>query len=137
MRNRDEPLILKLLAAWYDRVRDDIDPPYPYDETTGEVRLPLEIQVELRDLLREDNKPAAVKRVAELTGAGLRGAKDYVDALDVTPNAAQMDAIDLPPDVDAEVRDLVNAGRTIEAIKRIREASDAGLAAAKAYVERL
>jgi len=30
---------------------------------------------------RIGNKPAAVKRVAELTGAGLRMSKDFVDGL--------------------------------------------------------
>ena len=36
---------------------------------------------EIRDLARE-NKIAAIKRVRELTGAGLKEAKEYVDRLD-------------------------------------------------------
>ena len=44
------------------------------------VMLDLAAEEQVRDLARE-NKIAAIKRVRELTGAGLREAKEYVDRL--------------------------------------------------------
>jgi hypothetical protein len=44
---------------------------------------------------------------------------------------------DLPPEIAAEARALLAAGRKIEAIKRIRAATGLGLAEAKQLVERM
>jgi ribosomal protein L7/L12 len=43
--------------------------------------LPDDVIADLKFFLLVGNKPAAVKRVAELTGAGLRMSKDFVDTL--------------------------------------------------------
>lgn len=75
--HREHPL----LEDAFERVREPAVPKYPYDEETNTIDLPEEIDEELRDLLREGNKPADVKRVTRLTGAGLRLSKDYVDDL--------------------------------------------------------
>jgi ribosomal protein L7/L12 len=45
------------------------------------IRLPDEVVADLKFLLLSGNKVEAVKRVAELTDAGLRISKDYVDGL--------------------------------------------------------
>ena len=45
------------------------------------IRLPPDIEDELRVLVQMGKKVEAVKRVTELTGAGLRVSKDYVDGL--------------------------------------------------------
>ena len=56
-------------------------PAYPFDPKTNTIHLPPEIDKELKSLLQAGHKIAAVKRVTELTGAGLRISKDYVDDL--------------------------------------------------------
>lgn len=72
---------LNLLEKLYEQERPKIKPVYPYDPKTNTVRLPPEIVQELKSFLLAGNKAAAVKRVTELTGAGLRVSKDYVDGL--------------------------------------------------------
>jgi ribosomal protein L7/L12 len=56
-------------------------PPYPYDKRTDTIKLPSNIESEVRALLKSQGKPGAMKRVMELTGAGLKVSKDYVDSL--------------------------------------------------------
>ncbi len=56
-------------------------PPYPYDHRTHTITLPASVAHETFHLAREAGKAEAVKQVMELTGAGLKVAKDYVDAL--------------------------------------------------------
>ncbi len=72
---------MKTLAELYQQERPKIKPAYPYNQKKNEIHLPDEIVADLKFLLSAGNKVAAVKRVAELTGAGLRLSKDYVDAL--------------------------------------------------------
>ena len=79
--NVPEPPILKILADLYEQQRPRIKPVYPLDPKANTIHLPPEIVQELQTLVRTGHKPAALKRVAELTGAGLRLAKDFVDAL--------------------------------------------------------
>jgi hypothetical protein len=43
----------------------------------------------------------------------------------------------IPPDVVGELRQLIAEGQKIQAIKRLRELTDCGLAEAKDWVERL
>jgi hypothetical protein len=72
---------LALLEELYERVRKPVIPLYPYNQATGLIKLPVKIDKELRDLVTAGKKPEAVKRVSQLTGAGLRLSKDYVDSL--------------------------------------------------------
>ena len=81
MKKKSEPSILKALEDLYAKERKKIVPPYPFDKKTGKIELPEEVIADLKFFLLVGNKPAAVKRVAELTGAGLRLSKDYVDGL--------------------------------------------------------
>ncbi len=56
-------------------------PTYPYDPVTGQILLPDPIKEELRRMIARGEKIEAMKRVLELTGAGLKISKDYVDEL--------------------------------------------------------
>jgi len=75
------PLLDELEALYAQTHKRTSPPPYPYDEQRGVIRLPQGVVEEIRQMVRSGDVPAAVKRVAELTGAGLRVAKDYVDTL--------------------------------------------------------
>jgi ribosomal protein L7/L12 len=81
MPKKSEPPILKALEDLYEKERKKIIPLYPFDKKTGKIELPEDVIADLKFFLPVGNKPAAVKRVAELTGAGLRMSKDYVDDL--------------------------------------------------------
>lgn len=78
---KSELPLLKTLADHYEQHRPKIKPVYPFDPKTNTIHLPPEIDKELKSLLQASDKIAAVKRVADLTGAGLRMSKDYVDDL--------------------------------------------------------
>jgi len=56
-------------------------PTYPYDKRTDTIKLPSEIEQEIRQLVQSGKKVEAVQRVLHLTGAGLKISKDYVDSL--------------------------------------------------------
>ena len=63
------------------RTNEKSAPPYPYDEKLG-IQLPPEIEQEIKGLVKSGRKVEAVQRVFNLTRAGLKNAKDYVDRLD-------------------------------------------------------
>ena len=81
MTKRTDPPILKALNELYEKHRKKVKPLYPYDEKTNTIHLPDDIVVDLKFLILAGNKIEALKRVAELTGAGLRVLKDYLDNL--------------------------------------------------------
>ena len=70
-----------LLEVAFRFARPKVTPVYPYDPQSKTIRLPIEIERELRRLVAAGNTVEAVKRVTRLTGAGLRVSKDYVDGL--------------------------------------------------------
>ena len=72
---------LWILEKAFDLTRKKVTPLYSYDKTTNTIRLPPDVEHELFHLAASGDKVEAVKRVTRLTGAGLRAAKDYVDAL--------------------------------------------------------
>jgi hypothetical protein len=78
---RAEPPILAMLEAAFAKFRKKVKPLFPYDAKTEVIRLPQHIEEELRHLVLTSKPVEAVKRVTELTGAGLRVSKDYVDNL--------------------------------------------------------
>ena len=55
--------------------------PYPYDELNGLIKIPRHVENELKVLAKNGKKPEAMKQVMDLTGVGLRAAKDYIDSL--------------------------------------------------------
>jgi ribosomal protein L7/L12 len=81
MPKKSDPPILKVLDELYEKHRKKIKPLYPYDKKTNAIRLPDEVVADLKFLIVAGNKVEALKRVAQLTGAGLRVSKDYVDDL--------------------------------------------------------
>jgi len=92
---------------------------------------------EVRRLAFQGQKIQAIKVYRELTGAGLKEAKDYVDALE---SGGQPAAISSAPPADAglaEVHALARQGQKIQAIKVYRELTGAGLKEAKDYVDAL
>ncbi len=93
----------------------------------------------VRRLLAAGDKISAIKQYRELTGLGLKEAKEAVDAMEagrVLPMPAAPARISgLDPATDAEIRRLVASGELIEAIKRYRALSGAGLKEAKDAIE--
>ena len=71
----------KAIEELYEKERKKIVPLYPFDKKTGKIELPEDVIADLKFFLLVGNKPAAVKRVVELTGAGLRVSKEFVDGL--------------------------------------------------------
>jgi ribosomal protein L7/L12 len=92
---------------------------------------------EIRDLLARGKKIQAIKRVRELTGMGLKEAKDYVDALPHAPPLGRLllvrSAQPIGHEVEQEARRLLDDGGKIAAIKRVRELTGMGLKEAKDY----
>ena len=78
---RAEPPILAMLEEAFAKFRKKVKPPFPYDAKTQVIRLPHTIEAELRHLILTGKKVEAFRLVTELTGAGLRVSKDYVDSL--------------------------------------------------------
>lgn len=101
---------------------------------------------EVLDALTNGQKINAIKRVRQLTGLGLREAKDFVDALergDIVVRDGPVVRPPQPPDTaapgdafyDPEVQEYLAQGRKIDAIKRVRELTRLGLKEAKDLVE--
>ena len=81
IKKRKHPLLLlKQLDTLYQLKKEQSQkPPYPYDEKRGIIRIPRSVEEELKQLARNGNKPQAIKKVSELTGASLIISKDYID----------------------------------------------------------
>jgi len=96
---------------------------------------------EVSALLAGGNKIEAIRRVRELTGLGLKEAKDYVESMPAGRTLPPLPAAGLSRPADqgslAEVHALAAQGQKIEAIKRYRELTGVGLKEAKDYVDRL
>jgi large subunit ribosomal protein L7/L12 len=84
-------------------------------------------------LLAHGRTIEAIKLYRDITGAGLKEAKDAVEALErggVPPSRSAASSGD-----DAEILELMRAGHKIRAIKLYRDKTGAGLADAKNAVE--
>jgi ribosomal protein L7/L12/DNA-binding beta-propeller fold protein YncE len=99
---------------------------------------------EIIELVHEGEKIDAIKLFRETFGTGLKESKDAVEALERGENidltsfsvqsrtgAVQAD----PVDMAMRIRELLDAGKKIEAIKVYREAAGAGLKESKDVVE--
>jgi ribosomal protein L7/L12 len=80
-RENPHPLLDKIEQLFELQRKPNPAPPYPYDEKQSLIRIPEEIEQQLRKLVQSGQKVEAVKQVTQLTGAGLRVSKDYVDSL--------------------------------------------------------
>lgn len=87
---------------------------------------------EVRASLANGRKIEAIKIYRELTGVGLKEAKEAVEAMMASPSAAAVPSsnADLEP-----VRALMAKGKKIDAIKLYRELKGVGLKEAKDAVE--
>lgn len=90
---------------------------------------------ELRALVQQGRTIEAIKLFREQTGAGLKEAKDIIDAMLADPHL-RVPARDAS-DIEAELLRLLTQGEKIAAIKRYREWTGAGLKDAKDAVEAL
>ena len=119
-----------------------------------EVEIPAHLQSELMTMMQQGQKIAAIKRLREKTGAGLKEAKEAVERMergepamvrlvdwDSAPSPVAAGRPDSQPalvqDLHDEIADLLASGRKIEAIKRWREATGVGLKQAKEAVDQL
>ncbi|QDV35665.1 ribosomal protein L7/L12 [Tautonia plasticadhaerens] len=96
---------------------------------------PEDLKRQVRDLLDQGSKIEAIKVYRERTGAGLKEAKDAVEAFERGDPGLMPGGIEGP--LEGELLDLLRNGRKIEAIKRYREATGVGLKEAKDAVEAL
>lgn len=91
-------------------------------------------------LVRAGRKIEAIKRYRELTGLGLREAKDAIDAMAHSLETGRPGS--LPPKSsilrevnDSEIEQQIRSGHLIDAIKLYREKTGVGLKEAKDAVE--
>ena len=91
-------------------------------------------------LIRAGRTIDAIKRYRELTGVGLREARDAVEAMMRSPEAGR--PLTLPPKSsvlrevnDSEIEQQIRSGHLIDAIKLYREKTGVGLKEAKDAVE--
>jgi len=92
-----------------------------------------DFEAELRALLAEGRKIAAIKRYREETGVGLAEAKQAVEALERDEPPPTGEPADSSS--EAEIVALLQQGRKIKAIKLYRERTGVGLKEAKDAVE--
>jgi ribosomal protein L7/L12 len=100
-------------------------------ESIGSARALGEWEQEIRALLGEGQKIRAIKVYRERTGAGLRQAKEAVEAIDRGEPFPEM----VDDRSERELIALLDQGRKIEAIKLYRERTGVGLKEAKDAVE--
>jgi ribosomal protein L7/L12 len=86
-------------------------------------------------LVSDGRKIEAIKLYRDLTGAGLKEAKDAVEALERGDSPASTSG--RATEDDADFLDLLRAGQKIRAIKLYRDKTGVGLADAKNAVEAL
>jgi hypothetical protein len=135
-------VVVLVLSARNQVTVMDVRPPPP----EGVVRPPASGAGPVADLLRAGRKIEAIKKYRELTGVGLKEAKDAVEALErgeppplptaPPPGEPRHITGEMAID-DPELRGHVSAGRLIEAIKRYRELTGLGLKESKDAIEAL
>lgn len=101
----------------------------------GPLTVTPELGMQIRSLLEERSNIEAIKWFREQAGSGLKEAKDAVEAIELgQPFAVPGKA---GKALESELIELLQAGRKIEAIKRFRAETGAGLKEAKDAVEAL
>jgi ribosomal protein L7/L12 len=95
------------------------------------------IDQEIRNLIDQGRKIEAIKKVMAHTGKGLKEAKDYVDSLGKS-DPPEMVSLGISSEtLEFEVRELVNRGRRVEAVRKVRKLTGMDLKAAKEFVDSL
>jgi ribosomal protein L7/L12 len=94
------------------------------------------LEEQVRRLVDQGRKIEAIKLYREVTGTGLKEAKEAVEMLERGGPMLVLPPTPLPPDNwQAQVAEQLRLGRKIEAIKLYREATGVGLKEAKEAVE--
>jgi large subunit ribosomal protein L7/L12 len=94
-----------------------------------------DLEGRVRTLMAEGRKIEAIEVHREVTGAGLKEAKDAVEGLDLSGGLSHR--LDVGQDIEPELLSLPEQGRKIRAIKVYRERTGVGLKEAKDAVEAL
>jgi ribosomal protein L7/L12 len=102
---------------------------------SGPVSLSDGLVRQVRTLVAEGRKIEAIKVYRGETGVGLKEAKDAVEAIERGQPFPSPEKVDVP--FERELVTLLGEGKKIEAIKRYRERTGAGLKEAKDAVEAL
>jgi ribosomal protein L7/L12 len=100
--------------------------------------LSTEQELQIRELIAQKQKIAAIKLYREATGSSLRDAKETVDAMEMGavanfPVSTQMSTPDIS--LDNRIKRLLSERKKIEAVKVYREAYNCGLKEAKEAVD--
>jgi ribosomal protein L7/L12 len=101
---------------------------------------PSNFEFEVRMLIDYGNKAGAIRVVREKMGLDLKDATDIVEAMErgaPIPIQTTAPAASGGDTLHDEARELIVAGKVIEAITLVRERKGLDLKQAKAYVERL
>ena len=93
------------------------------------------MNIELKNLIEQGEKIKAIKKYRIVTGLGLKEAKDYVDSLNKFDQSVVSDT--MLENIDVELKNLIEEGKKIKAIKRYRIVTGLGLKEAKDYVDSL
>jgi ribosomal protein L7/L12 len=94
-----------------------------------------DLEQQIRELLSQGQRLEAVKQYRDRAGVGLQEAREAVQAVADRAGLSAADAVDA--DMEAELRELLNQGRKLEAVKLYRQRTGADLLEAKRAVEAL
>jgi len=92
-----------------------------------------ELQLEAQSLIANNQKILAVKLIIDNTSCGLKEAKDYIDGLQAGYSKTTVDLSNM----DEQLLTILGQGNKLNAIKYYKDATGAGLAESKDYVENL
>jgi ribosomal protein L7/L12 len=92
-----------------------------------------DIQQQALSLIANNQKIAAVKLIMDHAHCGLKEAKDYADELQTSVQKP----ITNPANLDEQLLAILSQGNKLNAIKCYKDATGAGLAESKDYVEKL
>ena len=87
----------------------NVNPPFPWDENTDTISLPVDVESEIAEVASAGDQVRAIKKVMELTGADLKVSKGYVDHLkerkEESPDNRPMD----PAEANVEIQEILKA----------------------------
>ena len=92
-----------------------------------------DIQQQALSLIANNQKIAVVKLIMDHAHCGLKDAKDYADEL----QAGTQKSTTNPANLDEQLLAILGQGNKLNAIKCYKDATGAGLAESKDYVEKL
>lgn len=120
--------------------RARLEKPEGYDAFKKSSSSKSDVSVEaLLTLVRGGQKIEAIKRYREQTGLGLKESKDAIDGLEASGNLPLLNKAVSAASAGTmpEVEQLIRRGNQIEAIKRYRDLTGAGLKESKDAVDAL